>query len=196
MLDLSRTHVRTRARTHEHTHARTYTLKRHDNRRRLEQHKLIDTNVTKSICSSTVTISYHAAACYNEVINKERIRSLRPRYQEGARALVATTTMTTPSEITAKFVEASNAFIVIKGHPTDSDVHRVFEDLSRILYPIGYDETDAVHNLIGIIQYDEPYKTKHGSSLPRPKRPEIFDGTIYGLLTETIATRKKEAAHA
>ena len=122
-----------------------------------------------------------------------RGRLLRPRYP---RPLVATMTMTTPSEITAKFVEASDACIVIEGQPTDSDVNRVFKALSRILYPIEYDETDVVHNLIGIIQYDEPYKTKHGSSFPRPKRPNIFDETIDGLLPITIATRKKEAAHA
>ena len=104
--------------------------------------------------------------------------------------------MTTPLEITAKFVEASDAFIVIEGQPTKLDVNQVFEILSHILYPIEYDETDAVHNLIGIIQDDEPYKTKHGSSFPRPERPKIFDNTIDGSLPVTIATRKKEAAHA
>ena len=113
------------------------------------------------------------------------------RYQEGARPLVATTTVATPSDIRAKFVEASDAFIVIEGQPTNSDVNRVFEALSRILYPIEYNETDAVHNLIGIIQYDEPYKTKHGSSFSHPKRPKIFDETIDGSLPVTIATRKR-----
>ena len=104
--------------------------------------------------------------------------------------------MMTPSEITAKFVEASDAFIVIEGQHTDSDVNRVFKALSHILYPTEYNETDAVHNLIGIIQDDDPYKTKHGLSLPRPKRPKIFNETIHGLLPVKIAMRKKEAAHA
>ena len=117
-------------------------------------------------------------------------------YQKGARLLVATTAMKTPSKITAKFVEASDAFTVIEGKPTDTDVNRVFESLSYILYPTEYDETDAVHNLIGIIQDDDPYKTKHGSSLLRPKRPNIFDKIIDGSLPVTIAMRKKEAAHA
>ena len=71
-------------------------------------------------------------------------------------------TMTTPSEITAKFLEAYDAFIIIEGQPTDSDVNRVFDALSRILYPIEYNETDAVQNLICIIQDDNPYTTKHG----------------------------------
>ena len=121
---------------------------------------------------------------------------LQPRYQEGARPIVATANMMTPSEITAKFVEASDAFIVIEGQHTDSDVNRVFKALSHILYPTEYNETDAVHNLIGIIQDDDPYKTKHGSSLLHPKRPKTFDKTIDGSLPVTIATRKKEAAHA
>ena len=104
--------------------------------------------------------------------------------------------MTTPSEITANFVEAYDAFIVIEGHPTDSDVNRVFEALSCILYPIKYDETDAVHNLIRIIQDGKPYMTKHGSLLPCLKRLKIFDETIDGSLPITTATRKKEAGHA
>ena len=104
--------------------------------------------------------------------------------------------MTTPSEITANFVEAYEAFIVIEGQPTDLDVNWIFEALSRIRYPIKYNETDAVHNLIGIIQDDKTYTTKHGTSFPRPKRPKIFDKTINGLLLVTIATQKKEAAHA
>ena len=59
--------------------------------------------------------------------------------------------MTTPLEITENFVEAYDAFIVIEGQSTDSDVNRVFEALSHILYPIEYDKTDAVSTLIGII---------------------------------------------
>ena len=104
--------------------------------------------------------------------------------------------MTTPLEITAKFVEVYDVFIVIEGQPTDSDVNRVFEALSHILYPIEYDKTDAVHNLIGIIQDDGIYTTKHITSFLRPKRLKISDETIDSLLPVTIATRKKEAAHA
>ena len=89
-------------------------------------------------------------------------------------------------------MEAYDAFIVIEGQSTDSDVNRVFETPSRILYPIEYNETDAVHKLIGIIQDDEPYTKKHGASSPRPKRPKIFGKTIDGLLLITIATRNKE----
>ena len=37
---------------------------------------------------------------------------------------------------------------------------------------------------------------KHGSLFPRPKRPKIFDETIDGSLPVTIATKKREVAHA
>ena len=104
--------------------------------------------------------------------------------------------MTTLSEITAKFVEVYDTFIVIEGKPTDSDVNQVFEALSRILYPIEYNKTDAVHNLIGIIQDDEPYTTKHGTSFPRSNRQKIFYETIDGSLPVMIATQKTEATHA
>ena len=80
--------------------------------------------------------------------------------------------MMTPSDTTEKFVEAYNAFILIEGQPTDSDMKWVFEALSRILYPIEYEKTDAVHNLIGIIQDDEPYTTKTRNIVPAPKTPK------------------------
>ena len=104
--------------------------------------------------------------------------------------------MTKPSVIMETFVEAYDAFILIEGHPTNSDVNKVFEALSHFLCPIKYGQTDAVHNLIGIIQDDDTHKTKHGSSFPLPKRPKIFDETINGSLSIAIVTRKKEAAHA
>ena len=100
--------------------------------------------------------------------------------------------MTMPSEITVKFVEEYNTFVLIEGQPIDSDMNRVFEALSRILYPVKYNETDAVHKLIGIIQDDEPYTTKHGTSFPRPKRPKIFDETIDSSLPLTIATLRTD----
>ena len=103
--------------------------------------------------------------------------------------------MTTPLDITAKFMEAYGTFIVIEGQPTNLDVNRVFEVLYRILYPTEYDETNALHNLIGIILGGKPYTTKHDSSLPRQKCLKIFDKTIDGSLPVTIATQKKEAAH-
>ena len=93
-------------------------------------------------------------------------------------------------------MDAYDSFSVIEGQPTNSGVNRVFKDLSRILYPIEYNETDAVHNLICIIQDDEPYTTKNGSSFPHPKRQKIFDNLIDGSLPVMIATRKKEAEHA
>ena len=105
-------------------------------------------------------------------------------------------TIMTLSEITAKFVEVSDAFIVIEGQPTDLYINRVFKSLSHILCPIEYDRTDTVHKLIGIIQDDNPYKTKHSSLFSCPMCLKIFDETIDGILPVTIATRKKEAAHA
>ena len=93
-------------------------------------------------------------------------------------------------------MEASDAFITIESQTTNSDVNRVFEALSRILYPIKYDETDAVHNLIGIIQDDEPYQTKQGLSFSRPKRPKILDEAIDGSLPVMITKRKNEADRA
>ena len=82
--------------------------------------------------------------------------------------------MMTPWEITANIMEVSNAFIVIEGQPTDSGINQVFETLSQILYPIEYDETNAVHNLVRIIQDDKTYKTKNGLSFRRLKRLKIL----------------------
>ena len=99
--------------------------------------------------------------------------------------------MTKPSVIMENFVEAYDAFILIEGHPTNSDVNKVFEALSHFLCPIKYGQTDAVHNLFGIIKNDEPYTRKHNTPFPRPKRLKIFEKMINGSLPLTIPARKK-----
>ena len=68
--------------------------------------------------------------------------------------------------------------------------------LSQILYVIEYDEADAKHNLISIIQDDVPYFTKYGASFKIPDRPKIFSKDIDVTSAVTIKTRKEEAQHA
>ena len=104
--------------------------------------------------------------------------------------------MTTPSELTAKFVEAFEAFDVKTEQPTDAYINSIFESLGHLLYVVEYDEAETTHNLIGIIEDNATYSAKYGASFVRPKRPKIFDATIDTTSAVAIKTRKAEAEHA
>ena len=68
--------------------------------------------------------------------------------------------MTTPSELKAKFAYAFEAVDVLDKQPTDTYVNSIFKVLSSLLYVVEYNKAEANHNLIGLIQDDEPYKQK------------------------------------
>ena len=104
--------------------------------------------------------------------------------------------MTRPSELTAKFAEAFEAFDVLDEQPTDVYVSSIFEVLSSLLYVVEYDEVEATHNLIGLIQDDEPYKQKCDKSFACPARPKISDDTLDESLAVSIKTRKAAAKHS
>ena len=55
--------------------------------------------------------------------------------------------MTTPSQLTAKFVKA---FDVKTEEPTDAYINDIFESLGQLLYFVEYDEVNTTHNLIGM----------------------------------------------
>ena len=77
--------------------------------------------------------------------------------------------------------------------PTDAYINDIFESLGQLLYVVEYDEVNATHNLIGIIQDNAAYTAKYGASFVRPTRPKVFDATIDTTSAITIKMRKAEA---
>ena len=76
----------------------------------------------------------------------------------------------TPEEIVAKFAYALNNFEPITGQPSDTDLTRLQEALAPLLLQILYDETGAVHNLIGLIRPKAACVARYGDAFPEPKR--------------------------
>ena len=56
-----------------------------------------------------------------------------------------------------KFTHALDQFKPIAGQPSKSDLTRIREVVSPLLLQIPYDETGAVHNLIGLIRPEATY---------------------------------------
>ena len=65
----------------------------------------------------------------------------------------------TPEEIVAKFAKSLKKFEPIDGQPSDIDLMRIWEAVAPFLLQIPYDETGAVHNLIGLIRTEAAYTT-------------------------------------
>ena len=58
----------------------------------------------------------------------------------------------TSEEIVEKFAHSLDQFEPIAGQPYKSDLTRIREVVAPLLPQLSYDETGAVHNLVGLIR--------------------------------------------
>ena len=100
----------------------------------------------------------------------------------------------TPEEIVAKFAHSLDNFEPIDGHPSDSDLTRLREAVAPLLLQITYNETGAVHNLIGLIWPEASYVACYGEAFPEPTRVGAYDKNIDDDATSVVRARS-EAAH-
>ena len=100
----------------------------------------------------------------------------------------------TPKEIVAKFAHSLDQFDTISGQQSDSKLTRIREVVAPLLLQILYDETGAVHNLIGIIRPEASYITRYGATFPKPARVGAYDPSVDDDATVVVRARI-EAAH-
>ena len=86
------------------------------------------------------------------------------------------------------------AFKIVNGKPTDSDLYGILEELAKLLCPIQFDKEGGKHNLIGIIMYKANYTERFGAQLTRPKILAIYNISIADGATGAIRA-KTEAIH-
>ena len=100
----------------------------------------------------------------------------------------------TPEEIVAKFAYSLDQFEPISGQPSDSDLTIIWEVVAPLLLQIPYDETGAVHNLIGLIRTEAAYIVRYGTAFPEPVRVRAYDPSIeYDAMA--VVSAHIEAAH-
>jgi hypothetical protein len=101
----------------------------------------------------------------------------------------------TPDAITLLFKEARDAFLPLKGKPTDDDLLSIRETLLPILMEIPYDQLGGVHFLTAIIMDGVRYAADHGgNAFKRPIRLPLYDSSIADDAT-TVVRVCVEAAH-
>ena len=100
----------------------------------------------------------------------------------------------TPEEIVAKFAHALDNLEPINGQPSDTDLTRIQKAVTPLLLQIPYDETGAVHNLIGLIWPETAYVARYGKALPKPTRVGAYDPNINNNATAIIRAQS-DAAH-
>ena len=100
----------------------------------------------------------------------------------------------TPENIVAKFAHSLDNFEPIVRQPSDSDLTRLQEDVAPLLFQIPYDETVAVHNLIGFIQPEAAYVVRYVAALPEQTRVRAYNKKIENDATSVVCART-EAAH-
>ena len=100
----------------------------------------------------------------------------------------------TPKDIVAKFSHSLDNFKPIDGQPSDSDLTRLQEAVAPLLLQIPYDETGAVHNLIGLIRPEAAYVARYGEAFPKPTRVSSYNKNINNDATAVVRVCSK-AAH-
>ena len=84
----------------------------------------------------------------------------------------------TPEDVVAKFAHSLDNFYPIDGKPSDSELTRLQEAVAPLLLQIPYDETGAVHNLIGLIRMEAAYVARYVEAFPDPTRFGEYDNNI------------------
>ena len=82
----------------------------------------------------------------------------------------------------------------VEGQPSDPDLSSLQETLTALLLPISYDGEKGIHNLVGLIMYEDAYRARHGAVFPTPSRPEIYNVDIPIDASHEVRVRHK-AAH-
>ena len=100
----------------------------------------------------------------------------------------------TPEEIVARFTHDLDNFEPITVQPSDTNLTRLRESVMPLLLQILYDETGAVHNLIGLIRPEAAYVARYGKAFPKPTRFSAYDPNINNDATAIVRARL-EAAH-
>ena len=71
-----------------------------------------------------------------------------------------------PEDVSILFTDLGSTFESISGQPTDSDIVKMREVISEVLYQIHYDDKNGVHNLVGLIQDKESYSKEYYATFP------------------------------
>jgi hypothetical protein len=101
----------------------------------------------------------------------------------------------TPEAITLFFKEATEAFTVIKGKPSDDDILAIRKTLLPLLMDIPFDLVSGVHSLTGLITETATYAPDQGNkAFVRPACQPLYDSTIPDNAT-TGARVKRETTH-
>ena len=94
------------------------------------------------------------------------------------------------------FKARRKSFEIIDDQPTYYDLHRIVEELIKILFPIQFDEEGGKHNIIGLIMDKADYINRLGAPFPRPNRPAIYNESIADSVTGVIQAKAKSVHHA
>ena len=85
----------------------------------------------------------------------------------------------TPKAITLLLKEATEAFTVIKGKPSEDNILDIRKTLFPLLMDIPFDLVGGVHSLTGLITKTATYGANHGNAaFVRPARLPLYNSTI------------------
>ena len=97
-------------------------------------------------------------------------------------------------EIQSLLAMTLETYAPVEGQPSDPDLSSLQETLNAFLLPIVYYGEKLIHNLVGLIMYEDAYRAHHGAKFPTPSRPTIYNVDIPIYASNAVRVRR-EAAH-
>ena len=83
-----------------------------------------------------------------------------------------------PEDAPLLFADLASTYEAIIGQPSDSDIVKMREVISEVLYQIPYDDEKGIHNLVGLIQDKTSYLAEYKKAFTSPTKPGIYDPSI------------------
>ena len=71
-----------------------------------------------------------------------------------------------PDDVSLLFTDLASTYEAIIGQHSVSEIIKMREHISEVLYQIPYDNKKGVHNLVGLIQDKESYSLEYKSDSP------------------------------
>ena len=102
--------------------------------------------------------------------------------------------MAITNDLHTLFEARRKAFEIVDVQPTDADLHRIVEEIAKLLYTIQFEKEEGKHNLIGLIMNKADYANCFGAPFPLPNHPTIYNKSTANGATGVISA-KSEAVH-
>ena len=93
-------------------------------------------------------------------------------------------------EAQSLFAAQLDVFDHILGQLTEDDLTRPRKEITTILLPLPYYVEKGIHNLTGLVLYEDNYKLRYCAKSPKLTKPAVYDETTPNNSKNVVPAKK------